>query len=55
MLILVIDWTSSCVVNEEFSYKNYKPAPDGVFTFKVVYSWMFNGDVVLAYKDEKIM
>jgi hypothetical protein len=32
----VIDWTSSCVVNEEFSYKNYKPAPDGVFTFKIM-------------------
>jgi len=32
----VIDWTSSCMVNEEFSYKNYKPAPDGVFTFKIM-------------------
>eukprot|EP00088_Acartia_fossae_P022001 TRINITY_DN2331_c0_g1_i9.p1 TRINITY_DN2331_c0_g1~~TRINITY_DN2331_c0_g1_i9.p1 ORF type:complete len:783 (-),score=160.54 TRINITY_DN2331_c0_g1_i9:107-2143(-) len=30
-----IEWKSSCQVDEEFSQKNYKPAADGVFSFKI--------------------
>jgi len=30
-----IVWKSNCQVDEEFSQKNYKPAPDGIFSFKI--------------------
>lgn len=39
-----IEWGSSCEVTEEFSNKNYKPAPDGVFTFKIMNPEMFDID-----------
>jgi len=30
-----IDWISECKIDDAFSQDNYKPAPDGVFTFKI--------------------
>jgi hypothetical protein len=30
-----IEWKSECKVGQTFSKKNYKPSPDGVYTFKI--------------------